>query len=204
MSAGATSTFEVHVSNGADGAVAGTADVSERRGVVSSTFTYSEPYLARPDGSDISPDLPRSAGSRHHVTGLPGAFSDSAPERWGRNLIAKRHRALRTDTAASFRTLLETDFLLGVSDVTRQGALRFRRDADSDFLARDDAQVPKLIKLPRLLNAADAVARDPDEMAAVEVLLDAGSGSLGGARPKASVRDGSQLLIAKFPHPSDT
>ncbi|MDO8733034.1 MAG: HipA domain-containing protein [Actinomycetota bacterium] len=40
-------------------------------------------------------------------------------------------------------------------------------------------------------------------MAAIKLLLDAGSGSLGGARPKASVRDGKLLKIAKFPHSSD-
>jgi serine/threonine-protein kinase HipA len=66
--------------------------------------------------------------------------------------------------------------------------------------------VPKLLELPRLLNAADIVSRDDfskDDMAAVKALLDAGSGSLGGARPKASVRDGDRLMIAKFPHHSD-
>jgi serine/threonine-protein kinase HipA len=55
-----------------------------------------------------------------------------------------------------------------------------------------------------LLRAADAVSRDgPDDMAAIKTLLDAGTGSLGGARPKASVRDGDRLLIAKFPHHND-
>ena len=67
-----------------------------------------------------------------------------------------------------------------------------------------DTVVPKLLELPRLLAAADAVERDPDDQTAVKDLLDAGSGSLGGARPKASVREGERLMIAKFPHRDDT
>jgi serine/threonine-protein kinase HipA len=90
-----------------------------------------------------------------------------------------------------------------VSDETRQGALRFKTELDGDF--QDPASdVPKLIALPALLNAANSVSRDePDNMEAIKTLLDGGTGSLGGARPKASVRDGDRLLIAKFPHHAD-
>jgi serine/threonine-protein kinase HipA len=64
--------------------------------------------------------------------------------------------------------------------------------------------VPKLIALPALLHAANAVSRDePDSLEAIKTLLDAGTGSLGGARPKASVRDDGRLMIAKFPHHAD-
>ncbi|MFG1911778.1 type II toxin-antitoxin system HipA family toxin [Kribbella sp. NPDC048928] len=96
----------------------------------------------------------------------------------------------------------DVDYLLGVSDLTRQGALRFRSSPDGPYLD-PDLTVPKLVELPRLLQAADAAARDPDDLSAVKDLLDAGSGSLGGARPKASVRDQERLYIAKFPHPGD-
>jgi len=85
--------------------------------------------------------------------------------------------------------------------VTRQGSLRFRAETDGEFLA-EGGNVPKLIELPRLLRAADVVGRD-DDLAAIKELLDAGTGSLGGARPKASVRDSDHLFIAKFPHGSD-
>ena len=61
-----------------------------------------------------------------------------------------------------------------------------------------------MIELERLLDAANAIAEDrADAEDAVAILLDAGSGSLGGARPKASVVDGDALFIAKFPHPDD-
>jgi serine/threonine-protein kinase HipA len=135
--------------------------------------------------------------------GLPGAFSDAAPDRWGRNLIAKRLRAQAAVAGRSVPTLDDRDYLLGVSDKTRQGALRFKTDVDGDF-QHPAPDVPKLIALPALLHAANAVSRDePDNMEAIKTLLDAGTGSLGGARPKASVRDGDRLLIAKFPHHAD-
>jgi serine/threonine-protein kinase HipA len=98
-------------------------------------------------------------------------------------------------------TLTDADFLVGVSDLTRQGALRFTAQPGGAFLDQG-TEVPKLIELPRLMRAADAAIAD-DDFAAIKTLLAAGSGSLGGARPKASVRDGEQLLIAKFPHPND-
>jgi len=181
---------------------AGTAFIQERRGALSTTFTYTPAFQSDPRGFSISPDLPLTAG-RHHVTGLPGVFADSAPDRWGRNLIAKQVRGEARLGGRPVPTVLEVDYLLGVSDLTRQGALRFRL-ADGPFLAAD-SHVPTLIELPRLLRASDAISTgdEGDALAAVKVLLDAGTGSLGGARPKASVRDGQQLLIAKFPHPGD-
>ncbi|MDR6971135.1 type II toxin-antitoxin system HipA family toxin [Leifsonia shinshuensis] len=116
--------------------------------------------------------------------------------------MAKRERALALREARRPRELDDVDFLTGVSDVSRQGALRFRADATAPFLDPGHT-VPRLVRLPELLRAADAAARD-DDFAAVKELLDAGTGSLGGARPKAVVLgDDGRQLIAKFPHQSD-
>jgi serine/threonine-protein kinase HipA len=168
--------------------------------LVSSTFRYGTDYLASAAAFAIDPALSLHAGAQN-VSGLPGALQDCSPDRWGRNLIMKRARvAARVEHRAS-AALTDADFLLGVSDVTRQGALRFRAETSGEFLA-SGSSVPELIELPRLLRAADAVSRD-DDLAAIKELLDAGTGSLGGARPKASVRDSDRLLIAKFPHGSD-
>ena len=179
----------------------GSAHITIRRQQVTTAFSYSDGYLARRDAVAISPDLPLSTGSAV-TSGLPGAFGDSAPDRWGQNLIRKRIMATRADAGVP-AFVSDVDFLLGVADVTRQGALRFTRPGSAEFLDTGH-DVPKLIQLPALLNAADLVARDDlDDLAAVKVLLDAGSGSLGGARPKASVVDEGRLLIAKFPRPRD-
>ena len=83
----------------------------------------------------------------------------------------------------------EIDYLLMVDDETRQGALRFARQEGGPFLADDAAKkIPPLIELPKLLRAADRVSDDTDTEDDLRLLLAPGS-SLGGARPKASVRD---------------
>lgn len=168
--------------------------------LVSSTFRYGTDYLASAAAFPIDPVLSLHAGAQN-VRGLPGALQDCSPDRWGRNLIIKQARAVARVGHRPSAALTDADFLLGVSDVTRQGALRFRAETGGEFLAAG-GNVPKLIELPRLLRAADAVSRD-DDLAAIKELLDAGTGSLGGARPKASVRDSDRLLIAKFPHGTD-
>lgn len=166
---------------------------------MTTVFSYEATYQADRRGYGLGPDLSLIDG-RHHVPALPGCFADSAPDRWGRNLI--RRRLLAEEDRDPGATVREIDYLLGVSDATRQGALRFAHDAAGPFLS-DAGGVPQLVALPHLLASADAVDGDEDDLAAVKALLDAGSGSLGGARPKASVLDDGRLLIAKFPHRRD-
>jgi len=179
----------------------GQAHVTRTRGQISTTFLYDPGYLAG-DGMSIDPALPLVAGSQHQ-SGLVRAFADSAPDRWGRNLIEKGERARAREKSKAPRRLDDLDFLLGVSDDTRQGALRFRLPGVGAFLGKP-ASVPQLVSLPELLHAADEVASDEDPAQAIKQLLDTGTTGLGGARPKASVRleDGA-LAIAKFPHGSD-
>jgi serine/threonine-protein kinase HipA len=180
----------------------GTAYFTLRRSMLTTTFRYESDYLAR--GSfPIDPGLPLQAGNLVARATMPGAFADAAPDRWGRNLILKRFKAEEAERGQRGSEPTEVDFLLGVSDGTRQGALRFKADAAGEFV-RSTPGVPKLIELPALLHAATQVVDQGDDLAAVKLLLDAGTGSLGGARPKASVADGDRLLIAKFPHPDDT
>ncbi|PFG31909.1 type II toxin-antitoxin system HipA family toxin [Paramicrobacterium agarici] len=185
---------------------AGRAQFHRSRGALTSTtFQYEQDYLAHPRAYPVDPTLELVSGTQH-TTGLPGAFSDSAPDRWGRNLIKKRERALAREESRRSNSLDDVDFLVGVSDVTRQGALRFRGGESSEFL--DPAHsVPKLVSLPQLLHAADTAARDTsdDDFSAVKTLLAAGTASLGGARPKAAVLDADgRQLIAKFPHHADS
>jgi serine/threonine-protein kinase HipA len=138
---------------------------------------------------------------------LFGAIGDSAPDRWGRKLITRNEARKAREEGNAARAPREIDFLLGVTDVARQGALRFRATPDGPFLTPDNGtHVPPLVELPALLTAANALADDPSSLAAdnaVRLLLAPGS-SLGGARPKASVRDfDGALAIAKFPAHSD-
>ncbi len=193
-------TVEVHVDT-PDGTLhVGTAHITRSRGIDTTQFTYDGAFLAGP-GWDISPDLPVRTGSSV-VEGLPGALDDSAPDTWGRNLITRRLAAEARETGNVAPTPSEVDYLLGVNDRTRQGALRCRRTDSEEFLAVS-GDVPHPVRLGALYDATRAVADGDDADAAVSTLLEAGSGSLGGARPKASVVDGNVLHIAKFPRRDD-
>ena len=173
----------------------------------SASFEYDAQWLANPARFALEPALVLGRGPQHTPQGrsLFGAFGDSAPDRWGRNLIQRdeRRRALAEGRAP--RSLGEVDFLLGVGDIARQGALRFKETPDGPFLASSDgANVPPLIRLGELLNAAMRVAADGDDDNDLRLILAPGS-SLGGARAKASVLDlNGQLSIAKFPQGDDT
>ena len=182
----------------------GTAYVLTRRKVTTTGFTYDVDYLRNPFAYAIDPGLPLDSG-QGFVEGLPGSFVDCSPDTWGKRLIEKRIRASEGPGAPRFVT--EVDYLLGVSDLTRQGALRFRVRGNDEY-ADPSPDVPKMVNLPEVLSASDRVARgdtvDPADLSAIKVLLDAGTGTLGGARPKASVvGDDGVLYIAKFPHPHD-
>lgn len=182
----------------------GTLRVNRGRGRETSLFTYAESYLADPRHYAIDPDLPLTAGPI--ATGpdrnLFGAMGDSAPDRWGRGLLERaERRAARADGRAA-RELLDSDFLVGVHDDLRQGALRYRSTSGA-YLASTSRGVPRMVDLPRLLSLTERALRDPDLDADLRDLVDAGS-SLGGARPKVAVRDHAGVLrIAKFPRTGD-
>ena len=172
-----------------------------RGGVESASFVYDDRYLADPDSYALDPALPLVTGALQTPVGraLFGALSDCAPDRWGRTLIARAEAARAKLAGTAPRSLSETDVLLGVRDDLRQGALRFRRGGDGPYLAAEDSGVPVLTDLPALLDIAARVESDTADYGELSLLLRAGS-SLGGARPKAHVMDGSgRIAIAKFP-----
>ncbi|MDR0959215.1 MAG: type II toxin-antitoxin system HipA family toxin [Propionibacteriaceae bacterium] len=199
--------MRIHVSVEIDGRTrpAGTLYATARRGVVTSTFTYDTAYLESPEAYELDPELPLVAGTLPVTAPLPRAFSDAAPDRWGRYLINRRLTARARREERATRTLTDVDYLLEVGDATRQGALRFHTEPEGPF-QHPSAPIPPLVELPELLAAArlavtDTTGAEADE--AIALLLKLGSASLGGARPKASVVDGDTLHIAKFPHPAD-
>lgn len=176
------------------------------RGGERAGFEYDESWLGRRDRFALEPALSFAGGTLYppHDRALFGAFSDSAPDRWGRVLMQRAERRAAVREGRPARAFHELDFLLGVHDLTRQGALRFTALAGGVFLADRRPAVPPLVDLPRLLAATDRVEQDEESDADLALLLVPGS-SLGGARPKASVRDrDGTLAIAKFPKPSDT
>ena len=175
------------------------------------SFEYAEGWLKRGDFT-LDPDLVLVAGSQYPPADREsfGIFLDSSPDRWGRVLMQRREalRARREERRA--RVLSEWDFLLGVHDETRLGALRLRRASDQPFLDNDPEFAAPPIASLRHLQAASLAFEEHSEGDHPELekwlsQLFAPGTSLGGARPKASLRDESgALCMAKFPSRRDT
>jgi serine/threonine-protein kinase HipA len=156
----------------------------------------------------LDPRLGLFQGRQHPPQGNEtfGMFADASPDRWGRMLMRRRlEREQRAGRVSKAVRLHESDYLLGVHDTFRVGALRLRRDDTGDFRDnRHDVAAPPFVQLRALEAASLALERDEDNTAAAGDdwlrMLIAPGGSLGGARPKASVVDpAGHLWIAKFP-----
>lgn len=199
------SVIEVHIE--LDGVLkrVGTMRRQARRGGEATTFEYHADWLADAAGFSLEPELRRGRGVFAPADGrtLFGSIGDSAPDTWGKSLMrrAERHRAEREGRQP--RALQDADFLLGVEDVSRLGALRFRNEGEQDFLAARQGGVPGMVALGRLLQVTERILRDEETEEDIQLIFAPGS-SLGGARPKASVIDPSnRLSIAKFPKETD-
>jgi len=197
-------TVLVYVDLDGEAVRAGTLWSAERPGRASFTFQYDEAWPGDARAFELDPQLLLVPGRKAAAPYLFGGLADSAPDRWGRTLLARAERLRAKQENRAPRTLSEMDYVLGVSDLARPGALRFRTSEDGPFLTEHSEQdVPPLLELPHLLAAAQGFLDDPENETHLTILLAPGS-SLGGARPKASVRaaDGA-LAIAKFPKTDD-
>ena len=177
-----------------------------RKRVEGATFRYDDGWLRNPARFALEPALQMDHGPHHTFPGrsLFGAMGDSAPDRWGRALMVRAETNRARKASESPRTLWEADYLMMVDDETRQGALRFAATEGGPFLRQaTDRRTPPLVELPALLAASERAFDGAESEEELRLLLAPGS-SLGGARPKASVRDlGGHLAIAKFPHHAD-
>lgn len=189
----------------------GTLNYAKQGARESSAFAYAQSWLQSPSRFAVSPDLPLTAErqfkkARSRLDSVfHGALADAEPDGWGRRLIARAHarrRARSTLTVANANIALTAlDYLLAVDDASRVGALRFATPAHSRGAGL--SAVPPLIELAHLLKASHAVERGDETAADLRYLQGKGT-SLGGMRPKCSVRDGDgHLAIAKFPSVAD-
>lgn len=172
----------------------------------SATFKYTDEWLQNPVRFSLEPALRLDPGPYHTIANksLFGSIGDSAPDRWGRVLIRRADAKRCQRESQKPRTLFEIDYLLRVNDEARQGALRFSEIEGGPFLAeKSKSSIPPLIELSKLLSASEKVIDGNETDEELKLLIEPGS-SLGGARPKASVRDrNGQLSIAKFPSKTD-
>lgn len=181
------------------------------QGVVFS-FEYDRQWLTHPETLQFDPDLQLGGGRIYAPADREnfGVFLDSSPDRWGRLLMQRRAALRAAKNGEPPPVLTAWDYLLGVHDATRLGALRFRRSEPEPFLDDStDLAAPPLARL-RALQAVSLKLEDeraeenPDYGGWLAQLVAPGS-SLGGARPKAAVTDEQgRLCIAKFPSARDT
>ncbi|MFC8800737.1 type II toxin-antitoxin system HipA family toxin [Promicromonospora sp. NPDC057138] len=186
---------------------AGDLDMHLNRGgaLVGCTFRYAAAYLRDPRAYALCPELPLTPGNIPSGSDRPlfGVLADCQPDQWGRTLLFNAERRAARAEGRGFMTLTEVDFLLGVQDETRLGALRFSLDEGKTFMGPPRAEVPDLVDLPSLTDAADAVAHHRETDHDVSLLVAAGT-SMGGARPKVTVRDAEgDLWMAKLPESGD-
>lgn len=177
----------------------------EARQRLSVTFEYDATWLAHADRFSIEPALTLSRGTfpvpQNQV--IFGSIGDSAPDTWGRRLMQRAERRRAAAEGRAVRTLTELDYLLGVSDESRLGAMRFCWAEEEVFQAPTPEGVPALISLGQLLQASERIERGEETDDDLRMIFAPGS-SLGGARPKASIRDQhGHLAIAKFPKETD-
>ena len=171
-------------------------------------FEYSDDWLRHPQSFEIDPEARLNIGPHYASAGavrLLGAFQDSSPDRWGKLLMDRREAIEAREQGRRVRALRTLDYLLGVDDAARMGALRLADPATHAFVANHPQSAPPMTALRELEAAADKVERGqgPRVDKWVRQLVAPGT-TLGGARPKASFTDTrGDLWLAKFPSAED-
>ena len=200
-------TFEVYAGWLNEPERIGSCYIEKARGKEVISFSYDRSWLAANPDVILDPDITAMEGRQYPPADKAcfGFLSDTAPDRWGRILLNRREAIDAKETARPRRTLMESDYILGVDDPGRIGALRFYDAENGVFLSdRSTLAAPPFEKLRELEDAALKIDEGDEEGSKwVKNLIDPGS-SLGGARPKANVVDEKgNLWIAKFPSKKD-
>jgi serine/threonine-protein kinase HipA len=186
----------------------GTLSAHQGKGRKAFSFEYDSAYLKSKERFLIDPDIGWYSGSQFPAGKENfGIFLDSMPDTWGRTLM-KRRAAQRAKTEENpTATLYDIDFLLGVYDPSRMGALRFKLDQNGPFLDNNDEYpTPPWSSVRELQYGAKQLESDAsdDEVRKWLAILMAPGSSLGGARPKANILDDKgHPWIAKFPSKND-
>lgn len=186
----------------------GTLGYDMIRGNAAYQWEFDAQWLQHHRQTRLSGDLQNAGGPQYGSGHLFGFLQDAMPDRWGRRLIDKRERLLASQEGRTPRHLTDIDYLTQIDDVTRMGALRLREDEQLLGTEYASTPVPPLTYLREFVDMAQEYERQDEQGGAIreEWLLNLykqGS-SLGGARPKANVRDtDGSLWIAKIPSVSD-
>lgn len=159
-------------------------------------FAYGQSYLARKNAVSLyGAELPLVPGPIEPLGGLDlaGCLRDGSPDAWGRRVILARK--FGSTSRAPSTDLDELTYML-TSGSDRVGALDFQTSA-TEYVARRDTAA-----LEDLIEAADALEQGRTLPPGLDEALTRGT-SIGGARPKVTLRDGGRSLIAKLSSSSD-
>jgi serine/threonine-protein kinase HipA len=173
------------------------------------SFEYDKTWLRTKQQQLLDPDIQFFPGAQFpNKKENFGLFLDSMPDTWGRTLMKRRAAQQAKERNEKAPVLYDIDYLLGVYDESRMGALRFKTDPQGVFLDNNgEKATPPWSSIRELQHAADSLEKDEDNNDAktwLAILMAPGS-SLGGARPKANITDETkELWIAKFPSKNDT
>lgn len=189
--------------------IIGILSAQQAKGKKAFSFEYDTNWLKSEQKFLLDPDIQLYGGPQYpNQKENFGIFLDSMPDTWGRTLMKRRAAQWAKENKEKTPTLYDIDFLLGVYDESRMGALRFKIDPNGDFLDNNKtASTPPWSSIRELQNAANSFENDADndEISKWLAVLIAPGSSLGGARPKANVLDTDKSLwIAKFPSKTDT
>lgn len=187
----------------------GILGAQQAKGKKAFSFEYDKNWLKTEKKFLLDPDIQLYGGPQYpNQKENFGIFLDSMPDTWGRTLMKRREAQLAREKNEKPKTLYDIDFLLGVYDESRMGALRFKTDPNGDFLDNNKTtSTPPWSSIRELQNAASIFENDNNNEEVnkwLTVLMAPGS-SLGGARPKSNILDNDKSLwIAKFPSKTDT
>lgn len=187
----------------------GTLSAHFAKGKKAFSFEYDKNWLKTNARSVMDPDIQFYSGPQYPSNKENfGIFLDSMPDTWGKTLMKRRAIQDARIKNKKAKTLYEIDYLLGVYDESRMGALRFKTEMNGPFLDNNtEHPTPPWSSLEELQEAVRQLENDDQNDTIkkwLSVLIAPGS-SLGGARPKANIYDiHKNLWIAKFPSKSDT
>lgn len=187
----------------------GILSAQQAKGRKAFSFTYAQEWLQSEEQILIDPDIAWYSGSQYPDRKMNfGLFLDSMPDTWGRTLMKRWAAILAREENKPAPALYDIDYLLGVHDISRMGALRFKTDPEGEFLDNNaDSPTPPWATIRELQHAVEIIETGntlSKNQKWLKMLMAPGS-SLGGARPKANVLDEKEnLWIAKFPSQNDT
>jgi serine/threonine-protein kinase HipA len=187
----------------------GTLSALFAKGKKAFSFEYDKGWIQSKHQMLLDPDIQFYGGPQYPNNKENfGVFLDSMPDTWGRTLMKRREALQANEKGERAKTLYEIDYLLGVYDESRMGALRFKTDINGPFLDNNnETPTPPWSSIRELQEAANNFENEEENDGTkkwLAILMAPGS-SLGGARPKANILDENKdLWIAKFPSKNDT